>query len=390
MVDGVKRYFRAQADQIHEEVWEIARRIGLNPELGYEEYYASEQLTNYLGDQGFHIEKGIGGLKTAFSAYFKGSLPGPRIVFLAEYDALPGIGHGCGHNLIGAASTGAAVVLSRYRDLPGEVWVMGTPAEETSGAKVTLVEQGYFDHMDAALMFHPGSQNVPQISTLALDAWEFVFWGRSAHAVAAARYGINALDALIDFFSRVNEIKSKLNEDCKINGIIVEGGTTPNVIPDRAVAHFYIRADRRDKLNRLSEQVIGCAWQVAQDYGAKVEWNKFEFSYDEMRSNQTLASAFAKNLFELGIRNICPQQSALGSVDMGNASHVVPSIHPYLILGRGMDIPHTKEFAQAAVGAEGKRLLLLAIEALALTGWDVLSDSKLLEKIKEEFRSEQR
>lgn len=389
MIDAAKNFFRTQAADMHEEIWNIAREIGQNPELGYEEHYASELLCSYLREQGFKVEKGIGGLETAFIARFPGESMGPRIVFLAEYDALPGIGHGCGHNLIGAASVGAAAVLSKSPSLPGEVLVMGTPAEETSGAKITLVELGLFKDIDIALMFHPGSQNVPQISTLALDAWEFVFLGRSAHAVAASRYGINALDALIRFFSDVNELKADCGKEYKINGIITEGGTTPNVIPDRAVARFYLRSEHRKTLDDLSERVIRCALKAAQSQGAKVEWRKFEFSYNEMRSNQVLAGCFAKNLHELGVRNIYPQQNALGSVDMGNVSHVVPAIHPYLVLGKGTDVPHTREFAGAVVGEEGKKLLLLAIEALALTGWDVLSDSKLLHKIKQEFKRNQ-
>jgi len=295
------------------------------------------------------------------------------------------VGHGCGHNLIGASSAGAAVVLSKSIELPGEVLVIGTPAEETSGAKVTLVEKGIFRGVDAAMMFHPGSQNVAEISTLALDALEFTFHGRAAHAVAASHYGINALDALINFFVAVQELKKTISDDAKINGIISEGGTAPNIIPERAVARFYLRAPRRKDLDRLREQVISCAKDAADQISAEVTWRKFEFSYDEMWSNHALAESFSHNLRALGVRKISPPQTAMGSVDMGNVSRVVPSIHPYLVLGSGTEVPHTRSFAQVATSEAGESLLMLAVQALAFTGWDVLTDFKLLQKVKREF-----
>ena len=387
LMDAIKMFFKDQAQVIWKEAWNIARDIGEHPELGYQEYYAVDVLTQFLSRHGFMVEHSVAGLETAFVARYKGNKPGPRIAFLAEYDALPGVGHGCGHNLIGAASAGAAVLLSKSLELPGEVLVIGSPAEETSGAKVTLVRQGIFDGVDAALMFHPGSQNVPEVSTLALDALEFVFLGRPAHAVAAAQYGVNALDALINFFNGINALKKQIPEDARINGIITEGGTAPNIVPERAVARFYIRARSRKVLDDLREQVIRCAQGAAGMVSAQVSWRTFEFSYDEMWTNRTMADAFAENLKELGIRQISAPQAAMGSVDMGNVSRVVPAIHPYLALGHGTDIPHTREFADAVLSQAGERLLLLALRVLAFTGWDVLTDAKILNRIKKEFRS---
>jgi amidohydrolase len=385
-MDTIKMFFSDQAHLIWKEAWNVAREIGDHPEIGYQEFYAVEVLTRFLRRHGFDVEYSVAGLETAFVARYKGSKPGPRIAFLAEYDALPGIGHGCGHNLIGAASAGAAITLSKSLDLPGEVIVIGSPAEETSGAKVTLVEHGIFEGIDTALMFHPGSQNVPEISTLALDAMEFVFLGRPAHAVAAAQYGVNALDALINFFNGINALKKQIPEDARINGIITEGGTAPNIIPERAVARFYLRARKRKLLDELREQVIRCAQGAAAMVSAQVSWRMFEFSYDEMLTNRALAEAFAENLKELGIRHISTPQNAMGSVDMGNVSRVVPAIHPYLALGHGTDIPHTRGFADASLSQSGERVLLLALRVLALTGWDVLTDERLLKRIKREFR----
>lgn len=386
-MDASKMFFKDQAHMIWGEAWNAAREIGEHPELGYQEFYAVEVLTQLLSRHGFEVERSVAGLETAFVARFKGNKPGPRVAFLAEYDALPGVGHGCGHNLIGAASAGAAITLSKSLELPGEILVIGSPAEETSGAKVVLVEQGVFDDVDAALMFHPGSQNVPEISTLALDALEFVFLGKTAHAVAAAQYGVNALDAVINFFNGINALKKQIPQEARINGIITEGGTAPNIVPERAVARFYLRARKRKVLDELKEQVIRCAQGAAAMVSAQVTWRKFEYSYDEMWTNRALADAFAENLKELGVRHISPPQNAMGSVDMGNVSRVIPAIHPYLALGHGTDIPHTRDFADACLSQAGERLLLLALRVLAFTGWDILTDAKLLNRAKREFRS---
>jgi len=235
------------------------------------------------------------------------------------------------------------------------------------------------------MMVHPGSQNVAEISTLALDALEFTFHGRAAHAVAAAKHGINALDALVDFFVAINTLKKKLPSNSKVNGIITEGGVVPNIIPEIAIARFYLRAGTRKALDELREQVIRCAKGAAARVGAQVTWRKFEFSYDEMRTNKPLAQTFAKNLKALGIEQVSPPQMAMGSVDMGNVSRVVPAIHPYLMLGLGTEVPHTHSFTRSVVSADGERLLVLAMKALANTGWDVLSDQKLMQKIKRDF-----
>ena len=385
-MDAIKGFFKDQAQNLRREIWEVAKSIGEHPELGYQEFLAVDLLSKFLSRHGFRVESGLGGMETAFLASYKGKRPGPRLAFLAEYDALPEVGHGCGHNLIGASSAGAAVVLSKSIELPGEVLVVGTPAEETSGAKVTLVEKGIFKDIDAAMMFHPGSQNVAEIASLALDALEFTFVGRAAHAVAATYYGINALDGLIDFFMAVRELKEQVADDVRINGIITEGGVAPNIIPERAVARFYLRAPRRKDLNELTEKVVRCAREAAAQVSAEVSWRRFEFSYDEMWTNKGLAECFSDNLRELGVRKIAPPQTAMGSVDMGNVSRVVPSIHPYLMLGSGTEIPHTRNFARAVTSDEGESLMMLAVQALAFTGWDVLTDVKLLQKVKRELR----
>ncbi|KUO61270.1 MAG: amidohydrolase [Gracilibacter sp. BRH_c7a] len=375
------------ADYLENEIWVIASEIGNNPEEGYKEFFAHKVLTNFLRKKGFNIENSLAGIETAFSASFRGKDIGPKIAFLAEYDALPEIGHGCGHNLIGAASVGAAVVLSSI-GFSGEVIVIGTPAEESSGAKVVLVEQDVFKDMNAVLMFHPGSCYVPEISSLALDALEITYYGKAGHMAISENNGINALDALLILFEKLSKFKRRLSKSERIDGIIIEGGKVPNVVPDKTVARFYLRAGTRDDLDKLRHKFLDLASKAASIVGAQMSWKYYENSYHEMKSNSVLAGRFRDNLQELGIREIEPPQTMMGSVDLGNVSQVVPAIHPYLKLGKGLEVPHTIEFTQAVLSDEGKKVLSLAVKALALTGWDILTDKILLEKMQKEFKKE--
>lgn len=373
------------ANSMRKSIWELATEIGKNPEEGYKEYIAAKLHTDFLSKLGFTITMPLAEMDTAFLARFKSGIDGPKIAFLAEYDALPEIGHACGHNLIGAASVGAAAVLSTIPNLQGEILVIGSPAEETSGAKVALTEQGIFCDVDAAMMFHPGSCNVPEISSLAMDAIEVTFFGRAAHMAVSDSVGINALDALIELFFRVKKLKHRLAKNERIDGIIIEGGKSPNIVPEKTVARFYLRAGTRDSLNRIRYKFLESAHKVAADTRTQLKWHFYEYSYHEMRTNSALAQCFKDNLRYLGVRNIEPPQTMMGSVDMGNVSHTVPAIHSYLCLGRGMEIPHTKEFAQKCLSEEGEKVLYLAVRALSLTGWEVLTNKRLLEKMRKEF-----
>lgn len=373
------------ADHLRKDIWELAYQIGTNPEEGYCEFQAADILTTFLENNGFVVERSLAGLATAFRARYKGTRPGSAIAFLAEYDALPEIGHACGHNLIGAASVGAAVVLSKLPELSGEICVIGTPAEETNGAKVTLVNEGVFEGLDAALMFHPGNAHVPEIASLALDALEVTYYGKSSHAALINNNGINALDAVLSLFKRVKRYKNWFAKNERIDGIIVEGGRSPNIVPDKAVARFYLRAGRRETLDLLRERFLDFARKASNETGARLNVSFYEHSYHEMVTNKALAQTFESNLIALGVTDIETPQTILGSVDMGNVSHVVPSLHAYLKLGNGIETQHTEEFARAAVSRAGEEVLTLAVRSLALTGWDVVSDIRLQERIKKDF-----
>ena len=361
----------------------LALTIGQNPELGFEEYEASQLLCKSLEEAGFDVVQGVAGMPTAFRGTRGKGLP--NIALLCEYDALPEIGHACGHNLIGVASVGAALGLAPFmEELGGQITVVGAPAEETGGGKVILVEQGIFQDVDAALMFHPASNNLLMSTTNALNAYEFIFTGKTAHAAASPEQGINALDGAIFLFNGINALREHIPDSIRIHGIISEGGKAPNIVPDRAVARFYIRAPKREVLDEVTAKVLKIAEGAALMSGTSISWNQFELSNDNLVPNQTLALAFGANLQRLGVTDIQEFSDGKGSSDMGNVSRVVPAIHPYLSIGEGL-VSHTREFAQASLSSQGIETALLAANVLAHTVVDVLTNSALLEAIKKEY-----
>ncbi|RLQ95568.1 M20 family peptidase [Falsibacillus albus] len=373
-------------DKMKEEFYEISEYIYQNPELGDKEYKSSQKLITFLKDHGFYVEKGIVNRETAFKAVFKSDKPGPVIAYLCEYDALPEIGHGCGHNMIGTMSMAAGVILSKFvSETGGEIMVLGTPAEETNGAKVAMAEQGVFEGIDAAMMVHPSGQSYESGESLAMDAIEFEYHGKTSHAAASPEKGINALDAVLMLFNGINALRQQVRQDVRMHGIIADGGVAANVIPDYARAQFYFRAKDRGYLNEIVEKVKGIAEGASRMTGAELKMNNYELSYDDMVTNHALSSAFTANLKFAGVDEVKQASKGLGSLDMGNVSHVVPAIHPYI----GLDCPgligHTREMAQLTVSEQGKRALIQGIKALALTGYDVLTDRDLLERIKAEF-----
>ena len=361
---------------------QLALTIGENPELGFEEIKAARLLTSILRDAGFAVTQGIAGLNTAFCGTLgKGR---PNIALLCEYDALPELGHACGHNLIGMASVGAALGLAPFLDkLGGTITVLGTPAEETGSGKVVLVREGFFSQVDAAMMFHPSSQNLLMATSNALDAYEFEFTGRAAHAADCPEEGINALDGVIALFNGVNALREHLPEGVRVHGIISEGGTAANIVPVRAVARFYIRAPRRELLRTITAKILKVAQGAAMITGTQVEWNEFELGTDNMMPSHTLALAFGANLQRLKVTDIEEFAEGRGSSDMGNVSRVVPAIHPYLSIGEGL-VSHTPEFAKASVSQKGTQVAIIAAEALAHTVIDILTNPLLLKTAQEE------
>lgn len=375
-------------DGIITDLWKISDHLYENPELGDQEFESMELLTGYLAKHGFDIEKGIVDRPTAFKAQFDSGKPGPHIAYLAEYDALPGVGHGCGHNLIGTMSTGAGIAVSKLlEETGGKVTVFGTPAEETNGAKVPMSEQGTFDGVDVAMILHPAGSSQLSGESLAMDAIQFSYTGKPAHAAANPEEGINALDSVLHLFSGINALRQHVKPDVRMHGIIPEGGEAANVVPAKATAQFYLRAKDREYLSEVVEKVKGIAQGAALMTGASLEISNYELSYDNMITNQALSQAFTKNLEQTSVHPVLPEKESYGSIDMGNVSQVVPAIHPYIGLNKPDLIAHTKEFADKTISEDGHRALKEGALSLAKTGFDVLTDRDLLEAIKKEFAS---
>ena len=369
-------------DSSKERLMEIARFIHDNPELGFEEYKASAILTDELAKYGFQIEEMD--MKTAFRASLGSAKP--EIVFLAEYDALPGIGHGCGHNLICTASIGAAIGLaSVMHKLAGTIVVLGTPAEETSGTKVSMVKNGVFKDVDAAMMFHPSNKNVVESTSLAMDAIEFTFKGKAAHAAESPHKGINALDGVILFFNAINALRGCVKEDVRMHGIITEGGEAPNIVPEKAASRFYIRASTREYLNEVVEKVKNCARGASLATGTELKIRDYENSFKDLVTNHALAELFKHELSNLGVKEIYPKLEMKGSTDMGDVSHVVPAIHPYLSIAPESVALHTKEFAAAANSKTGHETMILAAKAMAMTALNLITSPDALKDVKDEF-----
>lgn len=363
----------------------IALALHANPELGGEEHFAAKTLTEYAGHQGFSVEAGVANVPTAFHAH-QSAGEGPRVAFLAEYDALPEIGHACGHNLIAMASTAAAVGLcSVLGEVKGQVSLFGTPAEETNGAKVLLAAAGLFDGFAAAMIVHPSARTTAYASSLALEPLEFTFYGKPAHAAAAPHAGVNALDAAIQLFNSLNALRQHLTADVRIHGIIAEGGVAPNIVPEKARARFYFRANRRDYLNEVVRKAKAAAEGAALATGCRVEIQQFELSNDNLVTNQTLADRYAEHLRALGVSDIEAPGDNKGSTDMGNVSQVAPSIHPSMCIGPKNLAGHTHEFCQAAASPLALSAMLVAAKAMALTGLDILLDAELRQQVAAEF-----
>ena len=383
--------FLNEFKSIKDDLVHISEELYQHPELGNEEFKSKQLLVNYLEKNNFKIEEGLINIPTSFRATYTSNLPGPTIAYLAEYDALPGIGHGCGHNLIAATSIGAGIVLSKViEQTGGTVIVLGTPAEESDGAKVLMAEQGIFNDIDVAMMAHPGGVSEESGATLALDAIQFAFTGKTSHAAAAPEQGINALDGVIQLFNGINALREHVTPDVRMHGVISEGGTAANVVPDYAVAQFYFRAETRRTLNEVVQKVKHIADGAAAMTGTTVELSNYELSNDNLVTNQHLSKQFMKNLRTVTNEPIETKGKPSGSSDIGNVSQVVPAIHPIIGMNDKSLVPHTKRFADKTVTEDGRAFIKKGVLSLAQTGYDILTDSKLLETIKEEFNNKKK
>lgn len=371
------------------ELNELSLQIYNHPELGYEEYNSCKLHKDILRKYGFNVTDNFSGVETGFKAEYNGDKDGITIAYMAEYDALPEIGHGCGHNLLGTVSTGAGIVLKQLVDeIGGTVIVFGTPAEETSGAKITYVENHEFDDVDIALIAHPGSEYAKSGTSLALEPIQFEFFGQTAHAAAAPEKGINALDAAITTFNSINALREHMRSDSRVHGVIIDGGKAANVVPDYSKCQFYVRSTTKSYNQELLERVKNCARGSALATGTKLEITKYEFSYDNMVTNQTLSNVFNEQIFDLANITMNEPPKSTGSIDAGQVSQVCPTIHPYFDITNDKNvIGHTREMANSTLTPYAKEQMKNTIGALVMTAVKVISDPELYEKIKLEFEN---
>ncbi|WP_149095946.1 M20 family metallopeptidase [Paenibacillus terrae] len=369
---------------------ETSRFIHANPEIGNQEFQASKVLTDILQQAGFEITRNVAGHETGFVARKASTRQGPKIGYLAEYDALPGLGHACGHNIIGTASTAAAIALAQVIDeTGGEVYVFGTPAEEggpNGSAKGSFVKHGLFEGIDAALMVHPSGVTRLTSPSLAVDPLDFHFYGKAAHAAGSPEEGINALDAVLQLFSGINALRQQLPTDVRIHGIITHGGDAPNIIPDYASARFFIRASTWQRTEEISAKVRNIAEAAALATGATVKIERFQNEVRDFILNDTLDEVVGRELEALGEQLDRGPRGGIGSTDAGNVSHVIPTAHTYIKIGPDDLIAHTVEFREAAGSAKGEEALVTGAKALALSGLQLLVDEALLAAVKEDFK----
>lgn len=373
-------------DEIFKDLKNLNEYIYANPEIGRKEFKACKAHKDILKKYGFKITDNYIGIETAYLAEYNSGKEGAKIAYLAEYDALPEVGHGCGHNILGTTSIGAGILLKDFVDeFGGTVFVYGTPAEENFGAKVDMAEAGCFDDIDVAMLSHPtGKSHEKSGTSQAMEALQFTFKGKTAHAAGDPYNGINALDGVIQFFNSVNALRQQTKDSARIHGIISKGGEAANIIPDVAVANFYVREATTKEMLKLSERVKNCAKGAALATGTTLEIENYEYTFKHLVTNETLSDAYVKNLNLQGIENV-PMSEPSGSSDCGDVSHKCPTIHTYFPISKCELVGHSIDFAKASISQEAYKGMKEAIFALTLTGKDVLSNKELLKKIKDEF-----
>lgn len=388
-------------ESLREELIGISLDIHAHPGLNYEERHSSKVLADALERHGFKVERGVGGVETAFKATLEGGKgDGPTVALLAEYDALPDVGHGCGHNLIAISNLGAGLgVKAALESLPGRLVVLGTPAEEGGGGKVRLLEAGVFKDIDIALSSHPAS-NLTMIPTeipmdeswsLAMVGYRYAYHGKSAHAAAMPESGINALNAVIHLFTGIDAMRQHLRDDVRIHGIITDGGKAANVVPEFAAANFMLRSRDREYLDEVVEKVRQVAEGAAQLTGARLEILPAHPMYENVIPNATMAKTARANAEAIGMRlNEIPPGRRRGSgasTDFGNVSQAVPSFAMNFAVSEEPVPGHSLLMAEAAKTPLANDSAIGVAKVLGLTACELLSDPDLLAAVREEHKA---
>jgi amidohydrolase len=386
--EAAKRRIAAVVDAAQGEILDLSHRIHDHPEPAFEEVQAATWVAEILRSHGFDVEHPAGSLATAIRATRPGGAgEGPRIGILAEYDALPGLGHGCGHNTMAASGVGAAIALgSIAAELPGEIVFLGTPAEERGSGKKIMIDDGLFDGIDAALLFHPCDRSHVESQPLASEDVDVVFHGLQAHAAADPWHGRNALDAMILLFSSVGLWRQQLRTDARVHGIIQEGGTAANIIPERTRAWFMLRSPDQSYYQEMKTRFTALAEAAALATDTTVEIG-FSGGAMTMKQNRTLEARWVANAAAYGIVDQGPDPNS-GSTDMGNVSWVCPTIHPELAIAPEGTPGHSILFREAAATPAADATTLLAATLVAHTAYELLVDPELVAAVWRDFRGE--
>jgi amidohydrolase len=389
MLENLKKEVCASVDRLARELVGVSHEIHAHPELAFEEVHAARVLTETARGRGLDARQNVYGLATAIEARFGDS--GPTVALLSEYDALPGIGHACGHNIIATTALGAALALAELGErLPGRVRWLGTPAEERGGGKELMARQGAFEGVDAALMIHPSGVNLATMPCLAIGELEATYFGVASHASAMPERGVNALDALVIAYQAIGALRQHIRTTERLHGIITDGGQAPNVVPERAAGRFYVRAANASELAALKARVEGCFRAGAEATGARLELGWGEVDYLDLDTSWPLAKRFQSNAESLG-RAFFPYDKippgVQGSTDMGNVSQRVPSIHPMLACSPPNVSIHNAEFAKWAASELGDKAVLDGAKALAMTALDFLCDEALRGEVTRAFEA---
>ena len=382
-----KKEICSYIDSIAPELIELSHSIHAQPELAYEEHFAHECLTKTLSEKGLEVEKGAYELDTAFEANAGSS--GPIIALLCEYDALPGIGHACGHNIIAAAGIGAGLAASEFTEpFNGRLRILGTPAEEGGGGKVKMLNKGAFDSVEAVLMIHPADADLPNISSLAVQQLKATYTGKAAHAAAAPEKGINALDGAVLGYMGVAALRQHIAPDERLHGIFTNGGQKANIVPETAEAIWYARSSTMERLENLKARLVETLYGGARSAGCDIQIEWVNEPYAEVLDNTPLLEAYMKNSESVGrFIKAADDGGVVGSTDLGNVSHVVPSIHPMVKVAPKGTAIHTVDFEKCAKSEEGDKGLLDSAKSLAMTVLDCWKDPSLLKDAKDFFAS---
>lgn len=386
-MEDVKTRILDNISRLEGEATDLCAFIHEHPEVAFCEYQAAERISAFLESHGFSVEREYCGLATAFCARYPSGKPGPTVAILCEYDALPSVGHGCGHNIIATAAAVVGAALGPLvPELGGELVVLGTPAQECGGGgKVLLLENGGFDGIDCAMMFHPGPETILWDPTLAVETLRITFHGKPAHVGVCPEKGVSALEAVIQLFINVNSLRAVAPPNVRYNGIITKGGVAANIIPDLCEAEFMVRADNSRTLDETIRKIRNCATAAALSNGCTTSVSTVGTRYDEMLPNHTLLSVLRRNMDLLDEPvDLDVMPLARASTDAGNVSHVIPTIHA--IMGvRSSAVPHTPDFRDAVAGAKGTEIALRSARSLALTVCDLLRDPEAVSSAQEEL-----